>query len=176
MSGQAFASRAINDSFAVVSTNGVGDVPILFENRVAGRTNKDGYLLLSDLRGWQRNRLAIDPDGLSAELEVPAIERLVTPADHAGVRVSFPLERMRAATVVLRDAAGGTVEAGTRVQRADGSVAIVGFDGELWLEHYVDGETLRWTRAGTACAAHLPTLAGDGAGSLSAQCTVEKGS
>ncbi|MBF6023330.1 fimbria/pilus outer membrane usher protein [Lysobacter niastensis] len=159
MGGQAFASRRITDSFAVVSTNGVADVPILYENRVAGRTNRDGYLLLPELRGWQSNRIAIDPDGLGANLEVPAIERMVTPADHGGVRVNYELVAMRTASVALSDGSGKPVAAGTRVHRADGSVVIVGYDGALWLEHYVDGETLRWTRAGTACATNLPPLA-----------------
>jgi hypothetical protein len=34
MDSQVFASRRISDAFAVVSTNGVADVPILYENRV----------------------------------------------------------------------------------------------------------------------------------------------
>ena len=152
MGGQAFASRRISDAFAVVSTNGIADVPILYENRVAGRTNDAGYLLLPELRGWQRNRVAIDPDSLPADVALPAIERMVTPADRAGVRALFALQRLRSATVLLHDGAGQPVAAGTRVTRADGSVAIVGFDGGLWLEHYLDGETLRWQRAGVACS------------------------
>lgn len=158
MDGQAFGSRRISDSFAVVSTNGVAGVPILFENRPAGRSDDHGYLLLADLRGWQRNRVAIDPDALAANIQVPQIERLVTPADRSGVRVRFELESVRNATVVLHDAHGQPVTAGTRVERADDSEAIVGFDGELWLPRYVDGEDLRWTRAGVACAAIAPTL------------------
>ena len=158
MDGQTFASRRIGDSFAVVSTAGVPDVPILFENRVAGLTNENGYLLLGDLRGWQRNRLAIDPDALTADVRVPAIERLVTPADNSGVRVLFDLQRVRSATVLLRNADGTPAAAGTRVTRADGSTAIVGFDGELYLERLVDAETLRWSRAGAVCTATLPPL------------------
>lgn len=158
MDGQAFASRRIGDSFAVVSTNGVGAVPILFENRVAGTTDADGYLLIGDLRGWQRNRVAIDPDALSADVRVPAIERLVTPADNSGVRVRFDLQRVRSATVLLHNADGTPVPAGTRVTRADGSIAIVGFDGELWLETVAEAETLRWSRAGATCTSTLPPL------------------
>ncbi|MBW3550450.1 MAG: fimbria/pilus outer membrane usher protein [Proteobacteria bacterium] len=158
MDRQTFTSRRISDAFAVVSSNGVGDVPVLYENRVAGRTNDDGYLLLADLRGWQRNRIAIDPDGLGASLQVPAIERLVTPADRSGIRVQFAIEPIRAATLVLHGADGTPVEPGSRVQRDDGSEAIVGFDGELWLEHYVDREVLRWGRRGAACSAATPAL------------------
>ena len=156
MDGQAFASRRISDAFAVVSTNGIGGVPILYENRTAGRTNDRGYLLLSDLRGWERNRIAIDPDGLAADLRVPAIERLVTPPNASGIRVPFELERVRSATVTLLDADGEHVAPGTRVQRADGSEAIVGFEGALWLEGYAAGESLSWLRSGMSCAAIVP--------------------
>ena len=156
MDGQAFASRRISDAFAVVSTNGIGDVPILYENRTAGRTNDRGYLLLSDLRGWERNRIAIDPDGLAADLRVPAIERLVTPPNASGIRVPFALERVRSATLTLLDADGEYVAPGTRVQRADGSEAIVGFDGQLWIEGFQSGEVLSWLRAGRGCSARLP--------------------
>ena len=161
MDGQAFASRRIGDSFAVVSTAGVGGVPILFENRVAGTTNDAGYLLIGDLRGWQRNRMAIDPDALSADVRVPAIERLVTPADNSGVRVRFDLQRVRSVTVLLHQADGTPVAAGTRVNRGDGSAALVGFDGELWLESVADAETLRWSRSGAGCSVTLPALAAD---------------
>lgn len=158
MDGQGFASRRIGDSFAVVSTNGVGGVPILFENRVAGTTNDAGYLLLTDLRGWQRNRVAIDPDALAQDIRVPVVERLVTPPDSGGVRVPFNLQRVASASVVLHDADGAPVAAGTRVTLGDAGVAIVGFDGELWLERYVAGTVLAWSRAGVACTAILPAL------------------
>lgn len=158
MDGQAFASRHINDAFAVVSSNGVADVPILYENREAGRTDENGFLLLSDLRGWEDNRIAIDPDGLPANFEVPALQRLVTPADTSGIRVRFALERMRAATVILHEADGSPVAPGTRVRRADGSGLIVGFDGVVWLEDYVDGEALLWTRGGQTCLVTTPPL------------------
>lgn len=159
MGGSGFASRRISDAFAVVSTSGVADVPILYENRVAGRTNQRGYLLLTDLRGWQRNRVAIDPDQLDASVEVPSIERMVTPADRSGVHVPFAIRPVHSATLVLVDAAGRHVEAGTRVRRSGGGEAIVGFGGELWLERYAEGETLSWTRAGTTCTALAPSLA-----------------
>lgn len=158
MDGQVFASERISDAFAVVSTQGFAGVPILYENRVAGQTNEHGYMLLPDLRGWQRNRIGIDPDGLPANVEVPRIERLLTPAASGGLRIAFELEPIRAAIVILHDVDGEPVLAGTRVRRADGSEAIVGFDGELWLERYVDGEALRWTRAGAGCSVTVPAL------------------
>jgi len=175
MGSSAFVSRHISDSFAVVSTDGVADVPILYENRVAGRTNQRGYLLLTDLRGWQRNRVAIDPDQLEPDLEVRSIERMVTPADRSGVMVPFTINKVNNAMLQLLDPNGAPVEAGTRVIRAGGAEAIVGFDGALWLEHYADNELLSWTRAGVTCTALVPTrVAGQGPATQSSlQCRTE---
>jgi len=156
MDGQAFASRHVADAFALVSTGGVGAVPILYENRLAGTTDGNGYLLLPDVRGWVDNRIGIDPDGLGANLSVPEIEQIVTAPDHGGVRVLFPIQRSRAATVILHDADGEPVAAGSRIQRGQGGDALVGFDGELWLDGYIDGETLTWGRAGKVCQATAP--------------------
>jgi outer membrane usher protein len=54
--GHPFASDQINDSFAVVSTGGVADVPVLYENRVVGQTDSGGYLLVPSLLSYQNNR------------------------------------------------------------------------------------------------------------------------
>ena len=51
---------------------------------------------------------------------------------------------------------GQPVAAGTRVRLADGGSTVVGYDGELWLERYRDGDALQWTRAGQGCSARLP--------------------
>jgi hypothetical protein len=88
---------------------------------------------------------------------VPAIEHLVTPADRSGIQLHYRLMPLRTATVVLLDANGGPVAAGTRIRRPEGS-AIVGYGGELWLEHYADGETLQWSHAGQGCRVTLPPL------------------
>lgn len=169
MGGQIFASRRIHDAFAVVSTAGLPDVPVLFENRVVGHTDASGHLLLADLRGWQQNRIGIDPDALPADISVPLVERLVTPADRSGVSVPFPVTRTRRVVVRLRQADGSPVAAGTRVQRVDGSHAIVGFDGELWLEPSDVDQHVHWTQAGRGCTA-LVRQQGTPTGPVLAEC------
>ena len=85
------------------------------------------------------------------------------------------IRQVHSASLLLMDAAGPPVEAGTRVRRADGSEAIVGFDGELWLERHDGGESLSWTRAGVDCRATTPVIA-DAAGPASKttlQCRTE---
>lgn len=61
MGGGLFAARQINDGFAVVSTDGIADVPVLLQNNVIGTTNNRGLLLISPLNAYQENKIAIDP-------------------------------------------------------------------------------------------------------------------
>ncbi len=157
MDGQTFASRRISDAFAVVTSNGVADVPILYENRVFGRTNAQGYLLLPDLRGWQNNRIAIDPDALGANFRLPALEQQATPADNGAVLVRFPIVPLRPAMISLLDPAGAPVPSGSRgIVSGEGTPVLVGFDGEAYLEDLSADKVLQIEIAGTVCRYHLP--------------------
>ncbi|WP_051240193.1 fimbria/pilus outer membrane usher protein [Arenimonas composti] len=154
LGGGVYAARALTDAFAVVDAGEAG-VPVLYENRLYGHTGADGRLLVTDLRGWQRNRLAIDPDALPANFRVGEIEQTAVPVDHAGVVVRFEVERRAPAILRLLGRDGAPVPAGTRVA-AGGRSLIVGFDGEAFLESAaadtvlegrLDGGRCRWTVA-----------------------------
>ena len=161
MDGETFASRRIGDSFAVVSTDGVANVPILYENRVYGVTNARGYLLIPDLRGWQRNRLAIDPDRLGANYRLSALERFVTPADAGGTLVRFGVEKTHPAIVILLGPEGRPVPAGTP-GKASGQAAdiLVGFDGEAYLDNAPSGTVIEMEVGGVSCRYQLPAVDG----------------
>ncbi len=133
MGGHAFAARSITDAFAVVSTDGLAGVPVKLENRLVGRTDVDGMLLVTPLRAWQDNRLAIDALDLPADLRIDRVEALATPRDRSGIHVRFGLTPVRAAVIVLLDAAGAPLPLGSRVH-APGGTALVGYDGETWLD------------------------------------------
>jgi outer membrane usher protein len=159
MGGTAFASRRIGDSFAVVSTQGVAGVPVLYENRVFGKTNQRGFVLLPDLRGWQRNRVAMDPDALGVDYRIPPLEQMVTPADHGGVLVRFDVARVHPALLTLLAPGGTPVPAGTegRIVGSDATF-LVGLDGEAYLDDAPAGGALEVEVAGTACRFALPAL------------------
>lgn len=159
MDGQAFASRRINDAFAVVSSDGIADVPVLYENRAYGHTDARGYLLLPDLRGWQRNRIAIDPDTLGANYRIPELQQWVTPADNAAVFVRFPIALVHPAMASLLGPTGESVPIGSGGKVLGGEETfLVGFDGEAYLENLHSGTVLELDVAGTLCRYHLPTV------------------
>lgn len=157
LGGQVFFARRIYDAFALVST-GVGGVPVLYENRLYGHTDADGHLLLPDLRGWQRNRIAIDPDELPANYRIGEIERFATPTDRGGVLVEFDVRGQAPAIAVLLGRDGKPLAAGQRAKRDDGNPLIVGFDGEAYFESLDQATVLETPVDDGVCRYALPAV------------------
>lgn len=137
MGGGLFAARQINDGFAVVSTDGVADVPVLLQNNVIGTTNSRGLLLISPLNAYQENKVGIDPMDLPADLRIDKVALQATPTDRAGTLVNFKLTPVRSASIILTDNESQPIEIGSQVQltsKKDVPSAIVGFDGEVYLD------------------------------------------
>ena len=156
MGGHVFAARRIDDAFALVTTEGAPDIPVLLENRRTGVTDSHGMLLVSRLNAWQDNRLAIDPIDLPADERVQRVEAIVAPADRSGVLVRFPVKRVRAASAVLVDEANVPLPLGSRVDAGDGQPAIVGYDGIVYLDNLKGSTELRVTLPdGRVCRAML---------------------
>ena len=154
MGGSAFAARSIQDAFAVVSTDGMPGIPVMLENRMIGRTGANGKLLVTPLNAWQRNKLSIDPMDLPANVRVATVDRIVTPSDRAGVGVAFELAPVRAAVLVLRDTQGRPLPLGSRVRLNDSPAeAVIGHDGETYLEGLRAHNLIRAELPGTACVA-----------------------
>jgi len=130
MDGSLQPARRIYDGFALVSTDGVADVPVQYENRPIGHTDRGGHLLVPDLNAYQPNRLSIDSLSLPADAHVDAVAQDVVPQARSGVLARFPLSRYAAASIVLVDAAGQPLPPGTRVHHAEsGADTVVGYDG-----------------------------------------------
>lgn len=150
MGGNAFASRRVGDAVVLVDTQGTPGVPVLVENRLYGTTNAHGFLLLPEARGWQRNRIAIDPDVLGVEYLVPEVEQFATPADEGGVRVRFDIHRQHPATLTLLDRNGQPLPAGTLAWVGEQQV-LVGYDGQAWVEDLPPGAVIEADLAGYRC-------------------------
>lgn len=175
--GGAFASPRIDDAFAVVDT-GVPDVAVKLENRFVGRTDGAGRILVTGLRAYERNRLAIDPDDLPAGADVATVVRDVTPGDRAGAHVDFAVTAAPAAAVVtLRDAAGLFIAPGaTAVLASNSESFVVGYEGQTYVKGLGAANRLSVTTpAGTVCLADFPYRPGEGSApqSISAACVAD---
>jgi outer membrane usher protein len=136
MGGGLFASRQIYNGFAVVSTDGVPNVPVKLENNLIGTTDSSGRLLVTPLNAYQDNKISIDPMDLPADVRIDRIHMKATPTDRAGTLVRFGITPIRAASVILVDAAGKPLPLGStvRLHGHHDEPALVGFDGAVYLD------------------------------------------
>ncbi len=135
-----FASNTINDSFAIVDTNGVPDVRVTNENREVGRTDASGTILVPDLRSFDVNHLAIDPTDVPETDMIGYTTRDVRPQDRSGVVVRFPIRPSYAALVRLLDETGRPVPIGSAATLVGRGEAVpVGYEGEVYIENLHPG-------------------------------------
>ncbi|WP_225562809.1 fimbria/pilus outer membrane usher protein [Rhodanobacter sp. DHG33] len=128
-------ARRIYDGFAMVSTDGVSGIPVLHDNRVIGSTDAGGHLLVPDLNAYQDNQLAIDSMRLPADVRIDKTSIDAVPQSQSGVLARFSLVHDDAASVILHDAGGKPIPAGSRVRYVEGgSETVVGYDGLTYIE------------------------------------------
>jgi outer membrane usher protein len=135
LGGGVFFTNRIDDAFAVVQT-GVPKVPVFFENRPVGETNASGLALVTGLRSYQPNKIAIDAANLPVDADVTASESVVVPADRSGVKVDFTVKTdTRPAVVVFQGADGQALAAGAQGQIEGGESFVVGYDGRAYIKN-----------------------------------------
>jgi len=164
MQGRPFPMRRAYDAFALVSTDGIADVPVMLENRPYGRTDRNGLLLVTPLNAWQDNDLSIDPLVLPADISIQRTRMAAVPATGSGMLARFPMRAVVAVQLSLRDRDGQWIPAGTtaRVLPAaagdDGQAILttVGHDGFVYLQDPPAGARLSVQRGADHCSATLP--------------------
>ena len=165
MDGALLPARQVGNAFVLVST-GLPGVPVLQENRPIGVTDANGRILLPNLIPYSTNLVAIDTAGLPADLRVRSSSMQVVPRALSGVQASFPVERYRAATVILHDVEGKPVAPGTRVRvvgATEAAETIAGYDGMVFVEG-LSGRTRLRVGSGAAACEVVFDYASDSAG------------
>lgn len=133
--GGVFASTTIDDSFALVDTNGLAGVHVLRENRIAGITDAKGRLLIPDLRGFDVNYLAVDPADIPPDATLNVATREVRLPEKSGIVLRFAVSISRGALVYLHDAAGDAIPVGSIATLQATRMAVpVGYDGQAYVE------------------------------------------
>lgn len=156
MGGGLFAAREINNGFAVVSTAGVPDVPIMLENNVVGTSGEDGLLLVTQLNSYQNNQIGIDTLNLPANTRVDRVNATAVPADRSGTLVEFAITATRPALVVLVDSYGHALPEGSQAtlnpHQKQSDTVMVGFDGMAYFEMVSPHNTLEVSLPEGRCA------------------------
>jgi outer membrane usher protein len=151
--GRFFASRRLQESFALVEVPGYADVGVGLQGGALTRTDKDGIALLPRLMPYQRNSIRLDPNDLPFSAELDSIEEVAVPAWRSGVKVTFPVRTGRGALIriVLDD--GEPAPPGAEIQLAgDKKEFFVARRGEAFVTGLQAVNTLRLTWKERACS------------------------
>lgn len=114
--GHVFATRRVDQAFAVAEVPGYPDVGMGLGSNVLTRTNADGVALIPNLWPYQNNSVRIDPKDLPVSAEIDSIEILAVPAWRSGVKVKFPVRGGRGALLRVLFDDGEPAPAGATVQ------------------------------------------------------------
>lgn len=165
--GSAFATRPVNDSFALIRVPGVEGVRGYVNNQEIGRTNGRGDLPVPSLLPYYGNRLRIADEDIPLDHKIAAMERTIAPPLRGGALVAFPVERIRAVTgkVVIVIAGAVTIPVfGELVVTAEGREieSPIGRDGEFYLEDVPAGQHRARIAYREAACSFILTVPGDG--------------
>lgn len=162
LGGHAFASRAITESFGVVTVGDYPGVGILFDQQPVARTDADGVAIVPRLRAYDVNRLSIEQQHLPLDAEVESLRLEVVPYYRSGALARFAVRRAHGATLRIVLADGGPLPAGA-VVRIEGRDAVfpVGADGEIYLTGFTQTQRARAQWRGQACEFEIPWQASD---------------
>jgi outer membrane usher protein len=116
MDGQVFASRPVQDSFALVEVPGYANVGIGAQGRTTGKTDSSGTALVTGLVSYQINSIRLDPSELPISAELDSIEQIVTPPARSGVLVKFPVRTGRGALIKFELDDGEPVPPGAELE------------------------------------------------------------
>ncbi|WP_058968754.1 fimbria/pilus outer membrane usher protein [Type-D symbiont of Plautia stali] len=133
MDNRVFAANDINDAFVVVKTD-YPDVTVRYENQSMGRTDKEGYLLVPSISSYYGAKYDLDTLDLPADRTAPKVEQRFAVKRKSGYLLHFPVERLRAASVVLHDSNGQPIPISSQILRPSQATEYVGWDGIVWME------------------------------------------
>lgn len=105
MDNRLFAANDINDAFVLVKTRYPG-VTVRYENQAMGKTDGQGYLLVPAVSSYYGAKYDIDTLDLPASVAASRVEQRIAVKRKSGFLLDFPIEPLRAASVILHDTRG----------------------------------------------------------------------
>lgn len=144
LDGQAYPSRRIADSFAIVQVPNYAGVRVYADNQLVATTDRRGNALVPRVRAYQKNPITIESDDLPLDAAVGTLSLDAVPYFRSGVLVRFPVQQSRGATLQIRLADGSPLPFDALVsidaQTAEFPVAD---DGSVYLTGLTQNSTVR---------------------------------
>jgi outer membrane usher protein len=137
---------------------------VLHENRVIGRTDRNGRILVPELTAYTPNRIAIDPENLPIDARVVSTNARIVPYGRVGAKVDLRVQLdTQSALVELLDRTGAPLPAGSVVTVATGGKFVVGYDGLAFMDGLKATNRVTVTRPdGATCVASFAFKAARG--------------
>ena len=134
MDKSVFATNMVQDSFVLVSTDGVPAIPVRYENNLIGTTDPDGHLMVPSVPGYYAAKYEIDPLNLPLDMQVPEVEKRVAVKSGNGYLMRFPVKQTLPVGIRLVDSQNKPLPAGSVARLASGKISPVGLDGFAWFD------------------------------------------
>ncbi|MGA8147618.1 MAG: fimbria/pilus outer membrane usher protein [Gallionellaceae bacterium] len=158
--GDAFLSRHIDQSFAVVRIPDYPNVHILADNQPAGQTDSNGNALIPQLRAYDRNVISIDQRDVPLDAEIGTLKIDAIPNYRSGVDVKFPIRHSRGATLTIQLEDGSPLPVGASVHIVgEEEHFTVGYNGEAYVVGLSQTNRLSATWRGQSCEFDVPYTA-----------------
>lgn len=154
-----YLARPVDSAFALVEADDFEGVGVLRENQRVTETDSSGLALVTGLRDFDENRIAIDPLDLPLDAELGATVVTVVPRRRSGVYIDFDVRRMRAALVTVVNEDGEPLPPGTRLRTPDGAETFpVGLAGRAYPSGLEQALRLEAQTAEGPCEVELPAI------------------
>ena len=155
--GSLYARNQSGGSYALVETGKVGGVAIKLENRVVGKTDSHGHLLIQDIPALVPMHVDVDTDKLPADALVRRARRIVSVPQRAVALVAMDVTRFRPVLRKIVDPAGAPLTAGLPITAApSGAESLIGFDGIAEINAEGGDTRLVVGPPGRSCVVDLP--------------------
>ncbi|AZN36364.1 fimbria/pilus outer membrane usher protein [Iodobacter ciconiae] len=164
--GQWGVSRPINQSFALVQSEGLSKVGVTQNSQLIGHTDEDGYLWVPDLSNYGQQQIALIQDDIPIEYTLPQLRLDIMPGQNMGRKIVFSARKVRAfETRILDEQQQPYMNTPLRLMRpGDELFAMTDINGRIYLEDIVPGKyTFEIRTKGISCMAwiEVPDMAGE---------------
>lgn len=143
---------SVPSAYAVVEVPGIAGVPVLLNGMVVGKTDQDGRLMIPGVSALVPQTVALDERALPPDIQVGDSRRVQMAPRLGGMRIRFPIASDSARGFIVRHR-GALLPLGTEF-RAGAMVALVGYDGLLYLQQTASGQV--WVAEGLGCQVRIP--------------------
>ena len=152
LGGKLFASRHLDDSFAVVQVPGFAHVRVYADNQEVATTDHEGYALVPRLRSYQKNPIRIEQADLPLDAEVEGLQLDAVPYFRSGLALTFPVTHSDGAILVIQLHDGSALPPGADVLVDDNVTPFpIGLRGEVYLTGLRSTNKLQARWAGQSC-------------------------